>query len=500
MRAVVVSTGHCPAMQSLARQEPLELLPIAGRPFLHYVVEFLVDSGVSEIDCILSEMPEKVENSLGDGTRWGIKIRYHLARDPARPYGKLAVAGVAEDEPIVLAHADRLPLWKFDASKPSPEVVLCNGEWTGWGMVPESVLRNLTGDLDEAGLAAELSGHVNAHSVAPVLLSVRTFEEFLDSNWAVIEKRFPKLMLGGHEASEGIWISRNVSLHPTARLTAPVYIGENSRISAGVQLGPRVVIANNCLVGQSSTLSETVVFGGSFIGESLELTNSIVDRNRLVNVRVGAAITIADNFILGSFVDRQLRHFARRAVSRITAVLLVLLTSPLLLISWLWCKLAGVKPAICRKTVVRLPAVDDRSEYGTYNLISFCASPDVHNRSGGAHELFSHFLPGLVNVAGGHLAMVGVAPRSAEEIDALPRDWKQLYLGSVAGLITEAYVVHGAAPAEDLLYSAEVFYAATAGPRHDAGLIAGYFARLLGIKRRAEPLETPAGLEDNRTP
>ena len=70
------------------------------------------------------------------------------------------------------------------------------------------------------------------------------------------------------------------------------------------------------------------------------------------------------------------------------------------------------------------------------------------------------------------------------------------YLGSIAGLITEAYVVHGASPSEDLLYSAEVFYAATASARHDAGLIAGYVAQLLGLKRRHEPLDTPAGMEE----
>jgi hypothetical protein len=500
MRAVVVSTGHCPAMQGLAGQEPLGLLPIAGRPFLHFIVECLVDSGVSEVDCILSEMPERVENSLGDGTRWGIQIRYHLVRDPARPYGRLAVLGITQGEPVVLAHADRLPLWKFDASKPSPELVFANGEWTGWGLLPGSVLCNLIGDLDEAGLSAELSGRLNARSNTPIVLSVRTFEEFLEANWAVLEKRFPNLMLGGREAGDGIWISRNVSLHPTARLTAPVYLGENSRISAGVQLGPRVVIANNCLVGQSSMLSDTVVFGGSYIGESLELTNAIVDRNRLVNVSVGAAITIADNFILGSFVERQLRHFARRAASRIVAGLLSILTSPLLLLSWLWCVLTRSGPAICRKTVVRLPAAADQFEDGTYNLISFCASTGVHIHSGGAHEFFQHFLPGLINIARGHLAMVGVAPRSAEEINALPRDWKQLCLGSVAGLITEAYVIHGAAPAEDLLYSAEVFYVATAGAKHDTALIAGYFMRLLGVKRRAEPIDAPASLEDNRTP
>ena len=89
-----------------------------------------------------------------------------------------------------------------------------------------------------------------------------------------------------------------------------------------------------------------------------------------------------------------------------------------------------------------------------------------------------------------------MAPRTAQEIDALPHDWKHLYLESIAGLITEAYVVHGPAPSEDQLYSAEVFYAVTAGARHDAGLVGGYLARLLGFKRRHEPLDAPARMEE----
>ncbi len=171
-----------------------------------------------------------------------------------------------------------------------------------------------------------------------------------------------------------------------------------------------------------------------------------------------------------------------------------MLTSPLLLLAWLSSKLSRGGRAI-PKTVVRLPVAHE-PEYETYRLMTFCGSKHAEGCTGGAHQFFWHFLPGLINVARGHLSLAGVAPRSVEEIEALPHDWKQLYLGSKAGLITEAYVVHGAAPPEDLLYSAEVFYAAMAGPKHDARLIAAYVARILGLKRRTEPLET----EDNLTP
>ena len=45
MRAVVFATGHCPEMETFARRQPTALLPVAGRPFLHYVVESLVEAG-----------------------------------------------------------------------------------------------------------------------------------------------------------------------------------------------------------------------------------------------------------------------------------------------------------------------------------------------------------------------------------------------------------------------------------------------------------------------
>src|SRR5260370_34517804 len=113
-------------------------------------------------------------------------------------------------------------------------------------------------------------------------------------------------MLSGREAGEGIWIARNVSLHPTARLTAPVYIGENCRINAGVQLGPRAVISSDCLVDQTSTISDTVIFAGSYVGQALEVSHSILYLNRLVWVTEGSLVLVADNVLLSACCVRLL--------------------------------------------------------------------------------------------------------------------------------------------------------------------------------------------------
>ena len=484
MRAVLIASGYAPGMEDFGTERgPSVLLPVAGRPLVQHVVEWLVDCGVTSIDCILSAMPEKVELCLGDGARWGISIRNHLVRDPLHPYGHLAVLTGTVDEQVLLAHGDRLPDWKFEAAKQSPALAVRNGEWTGWGIIPASLMSRFTDQFDEDSLFAELTGHGNlpVHET-PLLLGVRTFEDFLEANWMVLEKRFPGLQLAGRETNPGIWICRNVSLHPSSQLSGPLYIGENCRIAAGVQLGPHVVIGNDCFVDNSSELSETVVFAGSYIGEALDLKNAIVDRNCLVNIKVGAAVSITDNFILGSLVQHHFRQLARRLFTRIVAGVLLAFTSPFLAVTWLWCKLARRGPGICRKEVLRLSTTAG-AESESYHLISFCPSANPSYCQGRAHQFFLHILPGLINVLKGDLTLVGVTPRSPAEVESLAPSWKQLYLGSSAGLITEVAVVHGAQATEEQRYSAEVFYTAMASPEHDAKLLGAWCAQLLGFKK-----------------
>jgi lipopolysaccharide/colanic/teichoic acid biosynthesis glycosyltransferase len=88
-------------------------------------------------------------------------------------------------------------------------------------------------------------------------------------------------------------------------------------------------------------------------------------------------------------------------------------------------------------------------------------------------------LPALASVARGDVALVGVPPRSREEIRQLPRDWQTLYLRSKAGIVTEAAVRFPTDPTDDDLYAADAFYAASAGWGYDLKLLARYLSRSL---------------------
>jgi lipopolysaccharide/colanic/teichoic acid biosynthesis glycosyltransferase len=250
-----------------------------------------------------------------------------------------------------------------------------------------------------------------------------------------------------------------------------------------VTLGPKAIVSANCVLDTHCTVENTAIFPGSYVGEGLELKDAVVDRNMLVNVRVGAAVTVVDDFILGSLAERSVSKAFQVILSRVCAVLLLLLGLPLLLLTVLCLKLKRRGPVWSWREVVRLPAGEDRHGWRTYRLWSL-SHQDQALVSGYRHgrlcwqDFILRFLPALLSVVKGDLAFVGGPARSVEEVMELPDDWRALYLKTKSGIVTEGDVVCGANSPPQEFYSAEAFYSVSSGIGHDLKLLLGYFRRL----------------------
>ena len=444
MKALLVATGYCPD-NPLNTYSPALLLPLVDRPFIQHVVEFLVDQGVSEFDFILSHFPEKIEQFLGDGTRWGSTFRFHLAREASRPLSviKALPLGNAE-ESILLVHADRLPQVLLAQTNPlltkqrGPVVYFWlnqddapdqQTQWTGWAWLSGTALTQLANEDDNARFATRLwaLGHQQGALVeVPKPLSVESCSELLIAHQAVLAKQFSGLRLKGREIESGVWVSRNVRLHPTARIIPPVYIGENCWVEEHVQLGPHAVLGRNCVINPQSAIMQSVVLPGSYVGEGLELADTLVDRNRLVNVRVGSEVTVLDDFILGSLLDQSLSQNVQAFLSRAGAIFLLAVLWPVLLVTALYLKVIRHGPVLFRTEVYASPVSPGESRWNTFWLWSFCPSgSSIHATDGrgqkpGWRSLLLNVLPALVNIAKGELHFVGVTPQTKEEDPQTP--------------------------------------------------------------------------------
>jgi hypothetical protein len=458
---------------------------------LQYVVEVLVEHGVTDFDFVLHESPEEIENFLGDGKRWGSRFTFHMVRDPERPYRVLKL--LDHRGPLLLVHADRLPsvagATSF-ATRNSRSMLFCSvagnqgpmalPTWNGCAWLQADLVASIPADATRAELNTYLLSHLAPDGIEVVAeaLNLDSLSGFLQAQRRLLSKSFRGVHLSGRQVEPGVWISRNVVIHPTATLTAPLFIGENSRIGAGAVIGPNAVIGHDTVVDRHTVVQDAAVLAGSYCGEGLELDHVIVDRNRLIDVRLGTSVNISESFVLGTMKGAGQEGWPIKILSRLLAAAIFLLTWPLLglvaLVTWP----SRGRLGLSRRSVVQLPASPQPESWRVFPLYSL-RSPGETGQRRGWSRLVLDFWPSLVQVARGRLGFVGVQPRDPEEIMLLPEDWRALYLRSQAGLITEASIVHGAAPSLDEVYSSELYYSAMAGPRHDFGLALRFLGQVV---------------------
>jgi lipopolysaccharide/colanic/teichoic acid biosynthesis glycosyltransferase len=508
MRAFLIATQEWLDKHPGKKEQSPPLLPLVDRPFVQHVVEYLARLGITRIDIAVCACPEAYSDLLGDGSRWGICCRCHLVKDPDRPYHLLHLLGIAETDIILMAHANRLPrlplpflekntIYPLLYDRVSNDDSRSESAWTGWGWIPALYFRNIPSDAGEAELYAVLASDSQCRHIAvSALLSVQSYADVMNAHMAVIAGKAPELLLTGREIEPGIWISRNVRLHPYARIEPPVYIGKNCSISEKVVLGPGTVVCDNCVIDRGSVIRSSVIFEGSYVGEYLDITDAIVDRNRLINVRLGAETVVREDFILGRVTHSSGLSWWRRGLSRAIAALILLVTWPVILLTAAYLKLIRSGPVLTGKDVLRLPSEPEEDFWETFTLYNFLPPPLVADTqrdlssttlsqaSATWRDFFLRFLPELVNVIQGELFFTGVKPLGMNVVRSMPHDWQLLYLGAKPGIVSEVMVNFGPSPSPDECYSAEAFYSVSSGFFYDIKLLLKYFAQVAGILPR----------------
>ncbi|MEW6324494.1 MAG: nucleotidyltransferase family protein, partial [Nitrospirota bacterium] len=76
MKAMILAAGLATRLRPLTNDLPKALLPVAGRPLIHYTLLLLKRYGITDVIINLHHQGKKIADSLGDGAELGMRIRY----------------------------------------------------------------------------------------------------------------------------------------------------------------------------------------------------------------------------------------------------------------------------------------------------------------------------------------------------------------------------------------------------------------------------------------
>jgi len=332
MKAVVLAAGEGTRMWPLAITKPKHLLSIAGRPIISSIIKAIAECGIKEVLMVVGFKGELIQEALGDGGTYGIKIEYLRQHKWTGTASALRVAqdGVGK-EPFLAMYGD---LWANVSSiggvveksrecsrvmgvvqMPNPSeygVVELKGDrvvrihekpsgrktteaWVNTGMyvLDDQVFRAIEetsrSKRNEYELTASLQRLLDqGQDIRAATIDRRDWMD-VGRPWDILEANERTLMSFTHRvrgsvepgaAMKGpVWLEESATIKSGCYIEGPVYIGERSRIGPNARIRPYTSIGNDVVVGTSCEIKNSVIMNGTKIPHLSYVGDSVIGEN-----------------------------------------------------------------------------------------------------------------------------------------------------------------------------------------------------------------------------
>ncbi|GAA1933033.1 glucose-1-phosphate thymidylyltransferase [Streptantibioticus ferralitis] len=354
MKALVLSGGSGTRLRPLTHTSAKQLVPVANKPILFYVLEGIAEAGVTEVGIIVGDTAPEIRAAVGDGSAFGISVTY-LPQD--RPLGLAHAVRIARDwlgdDDFVMYLGDNFlvggiadQLRDFRDTGPDAQIMLTRvGDPSAFGVAelddegrvigleekprfPKSDLAlvgvyfftpaihdavsairpSARGELEITDAIQWLIDHgarVRSSVVTGYWKDTGNATDMLEVNRSVLDRLDPRCDGTVDEESE---LVGRVVVEPGAsvsrsRIVGPAIIGRGSRVEDSY-IGPFTSVADHCTIADSE-IEYSIVLTGATIDGVRRIEASMIGRD--VAVTPAPRTPQAHRLILGDHSKVQIR-------------------------------------------------------------------------------------------------------------------------------------------------------------------------------------------------
>jgi len=334
MQALVLAGGEGTRLRPLTLTVPKPVMPLAGRPFLTFMLDWLHGHGVDDVLLSCGFLAHAVEDVLGDEYE-GMQLRYVHEDSPLGTAGPMRLAadeGLLAERLLVLngdvlTDMDLTAQLAFhdQAGAKATLALIAVEDTSSYGVVPT----NDDGSVIEFREKQPGPAPTNRINAGAYVLEREVVDRIPPGRAVSFEREvFPSLVGEGLYgwAAEGYWIDIGTperyleatynllagqvesTLPPRDETDSLVYDG---CITSGARIGPLTVLGRHCSVGDRSVVERAVLHDSVMVGAQCNLTEAIVGEGaRLADgVRVDPGAVIGAGAIVaeGAEVERGAR-------------------------------------------------------------------------------------------------------------------------------------------------------------------------------------------------
>jgi len=105
-QAFILAGGKGTRLRPITYEIPKPMIPLAGRPLLEHHIEMLREAGIRDIIISIGYLGDKIKEHFGNGSKFGVKIRYVEEDEPLGTAGPLKLAKDLLKSTFVMMNGD----------------------------------------------------------------------------------------------------------------------------------------------------------------------------------------------------------------------------------------------------------------------------------------------------------------------------------------------------------------------------------------------------------